>query len=423
MAKSEFVTFTPYDQQMAELQRRQRMADLLQQQALEPVQAPEGGRFVVPVSPLAPLAKMLQGYIGGRMERDITRRRGEAEQQARQEAETYLRGFQPSMQVSPQAALDASLTPMDQVANVQPQAVSLTPQERQTRILSGVSSANPYTRAMAGALSQMKPETEEYYDAVPVTIDGVTQMVQYSKTGGAPRMLAGQKYEKPTTPAPLSEYQRQELELRKREQQFRETKAGQALERPKAPSGFRYTSSGDLEPIPGGPNDPNAVKNMPASMISANIADTAEIKRFGDNKSLLGGFISDIDSGKLPLGKGTNLKYEGEQAVSGLNIGGVGFGSASPEAVRYFELKRAVTEQVNSILSLAKGPQTDQDAIRARDQILSNLNDPKIVASGLRRLQEIFDRESTIREDSIAERNQAYGRGGVPAPPPGFKRQ
>jgi hypothetical protein len=184
-----------------------------------------------------------------------------------------------------------------------------------------------------------------------------------------------------------------------------------AFNRPPPPPGFRYTKDGnDYEFVPGGPNDPNAVKAMPPSMLSANISDAGDVKRLQGNKDMLQGFIDDLsgDNPKLPLSATKIAIYRANQTTSGV----MGLPAASDATTRYFELERAVNEQVNEILSRAKGPQTDQDALRAKKQILDNMNDRNIVTSGLRRLQEIYDRETGIRNDSIAERNAAYGRGG-----------
>lgn len=69
---NEFVTLTPYDEQLEKLRRRQRMADLLQQQAMEPLESQVApGGYVVPTSPLLGLAKMLQAYMGGREQSNI----------------------------------------------------------------------------------------------------------------------------------------------------------------------------------------------------------------------------------------------------------------------------------------------------------------------------------------------------------------
>lgn len=69
---NEFVTLTPYDEQLEKLRQRQRMADLLQQQAMQPLESQTApGGYVVPTSPLLGLAKMLQAYSAGRAQRGI----------------------------------------------------------------------------------------------------------------------------------------------------------------------------------------------------------------------------------------------------------------------------------------------------------------------------------------------------------------
>jgi hypothetical protein len=149
---------------------------------------------------------------------------------------------------------------------------------------------------------------------------------------------------------------------------------------------------------------------MPASVINDNIADSQTIKRLRAGRETAQGFIDSLsgEKPKLQLSAFNNAKYRADEATSGV----MGMGPASDAAVQYVALERFVNEQVNEYLSRAKGPQTDQDANRTRKQILDNITDNKIVVSGLQRLQEIFDREDQIFNESIAERNAAYGRGG-----------
>ena len=91
-----FSVQSPYDQQMEELKRRQRMAELMQQEAMQPLESQVApGGMVVPTSPVLGLAKLLQGYMSGKQLRDIEKQRGEAEQGARTEALDFLRSFSP----------------------------------------------------------------------------------------------------------------------------------------------------------------------------------------------------------------------------------------------------------------------------------------------------------------------------------------
>lgn len=69
-----FQSFTladPYQLQQSELDRRQKMAEILQQQAFEPIQAGSYNGIQAPISPLQGLAKVLQGYIANKDKKDI----------------------------------------------------------------------------------------------------------------------------------------------------------------------------------------------------------------------------------------------------------------------------------------------------------------------------------------------------------------
>lgn len=90
----EFVNFNPYDEQLEKLRQRQRMADLLQQQAMQPLESQTApGGYVVPTSPLLGLTKLLQSYMAGKAQRGVDTelsdlRNKAAEAQRAQEAAT-----------------------------------------------------------------------------------------------------------------------------------------------------------------------------------------------------------------------------------------------------------------------------------------------------------------------------------------------
>lgn len=67
------INLSPYTQEYDAIQRRRKMAELLQAQANQPLETNQmAGGYVVPVSPFAGLAKVLQGYTSGQIERDST---------------------------------------------------------------------------------------------------------------------------------------------------------------------------------------------------------------------------------------------------------------------------------------------------------------------------------------------------------------
>ena len=55
----------PYDEDYRSIARREQMAQILQQQALQPIEAGSYQGIQAPISPLAGIAKVLQGYFAG----------------------------------------------------------------------------------------------------------------------------------------------------------------------------------------------------------------------------------------------------------------------------------------------------------------------------------------------------------------------
>lgn len=148
-----FSVQSPYDRQMEELKRRQRMAELMQQEAMQPLESQVApGGMVVPTSPVLGLAKLLQGYMSGKQLRDIEKQRGEAEQRAGTEAMDFLRTIRQG-EPSKDAALAASLSPTP----TESIRVPLSPTERQTRIESAFLGGSPQMK-LAAQLASMKPE-------------------------------------------------------------------------------------------------------------------------------------------------------------------------------------------------------------------------------------------------------------------------
>jgi len=404
-----FKTQSPYEQQIEELKRRQQMAEMLQQQALQPLESQVApGGMVVPTSPVLGLTKMLQAYMGGKQLRDIEKQRSEREQLEGNKAMNFLKDIRMGQQqpMSADDALGASLS----ATPTEAQRMPMSAMDKQGAMDAAMLGGSPQMR-MAAQLAAMKPERKVKFGDVD-TSKFTPESLRAAESADDLGLLV-QIAPKPATPTV-----RPTEVMRNGKPTIIDALTGNVIGegRPiassfgRAPSGFRYTGQGELEPIPGGPNDPNSPKAMPASVINDNIADSQTIKRLRAGRETAQGFIDSLsgEKPKLQLSAFNNAKYRADEATSGV----MGMGPASDAAVQYVALERFVNEQVNEYLSRAKGPQTDQDANRTRKQILDNITDNKIVVSGLQRLQEIFDREDQIFNESIAERNAAYGRGG-----------
>ena len=72
MADVSFNIANPYQTQLEELARRQKMAEIMQQQSFQPIERTSYQGIEAPISPLSGLAKVLQGYMSGKAQRDIS---------------------------------------------------------------------------------------------------------------------------------------------------------------------------------------------------------------------------------------------------------------------------------------------------------------------------------------------------------------
>jgi len=76
MAESyNFNIANPYQQQQEELARRQKMAEILQQQSFQPMERTSYAGIEAPISPYAGLAKMLQAYAGAKGQQKVAEER------------------------------------------------------------------------------------------------------------------------------------------------------------------------------------------------------------------------------------------------------------------------------------------------------------------------------------------------------------
>lgn len=132
-----------------------------------------------------------------------------------------------------------------------------------------------------------------------------------------------------------------------------------------------------------------------------------------------GKYIDLIDKDVAKYGTIENLK-------SGWNAW---FGQSTESDRQKANIRRFVTSSVNAVLNMAKGPQTDQDAQRARDQIMNGLDtkDPQLVRDGLELLKKTledasandYDSMQLIEEQfpSMKNRSSKYKQTATPAAP------
>ena len=159
-----FKTQSPYEQQIEEMKRRQQMAEMLQQQALQPLESQVApGGMVVPTSPVLGLTKMLQAYMGGKQLRDIEKQRGEREQLEGNKAMNFLKDIRMGQQqpMSADEALGASLS----ATPTEAQRMPMSAMNKQGAMDAAMLGGSPQMR-MAAQLAAMKPERVLQLDKV-----------------------------------------------------------------------------------------------------------------------------------------------------------------------------------------------------------------------------------------------------------------
>src|SRR3990167_3773729 len=85
----------PYGADQMEIQRRQKLAEMLQQQSMQPLQSQGGGRLQAPISPFHVAGQLMKGYQSKKLS---------------QEAEDKQKALADRMQSERQAALAKALS-------------------------------------------------------------------------------------------------------------------------------------------------------------------------------------------------------------------------------------------------------------------------------------------------------------------------
>ena len=157
-------TFTDYGVEAQDIERRRKMAELLQQQALQPIEQTTAGGYVTPISWTQGLAKALQGYAGMKGQEKATQEQRDLAGRAKMEAQDYFGGM-------PQAkTTDLNPVAMDDEGNAMPPALQTTQPTRQELMsyaLKGSMSGNPLVQPVAGSMLAQYIKQDEPYTLAP----------------------------------------------------------------------------------------------------------------------------------------------------------------------------------------------------------------------------------------------------------------
>lgn len=143
-------------------------------------------------------------------------------------------------------------------------------------------------------------------------------------------------------------------------------------------------------------------KNVPRLPTAALKLQQEELDAIGMAATIqsdIGAIKSQVDSGQLNLGPVKNVKS------AAMNWAGV----SDENSRNYATLRTSLEKLRNDSLRLNKGVQTEGDAVRAWNEVLTNINDQELVSKRLGEIQKINERAANIRKMNVDSIRSNFG--------------
>lgn len=101
--------------------------------------------------------------------------------------------------------------------------------------------------------------------------------------------------------------------------------------------------------------------------------------------------IGKIDSGVLDLGPTSNLAYKVQNFA----------GASTPKSQAFGDMLTSLEKLRNDTLRLNKGVQTEGDAVRAMNEVISSANDPQLFKVNMEKLNAVNTRAAEIQKQKV----------------------
>jgi hypothetical protein len=161
----------------------------------------------------------------------------------------------------------------------------------------------------------------------------------------------------------------------------------------------KWRQEGDLQYSPDGKVELVPQRQLPSAALKAEEEDVAAVSTASSLNNMLGGYIKQIDEGALNFGPVQNLASQGALMA----------GMASPKDRNFASFRAGLERLRNESLRLNTGVQTNDDAIRAWNELISNLNDEGFVRQRLAEIQGYNQRALQERQARLETRRAQYG--------------
>ena len=178
------INLNPYTAESAAIQRRLQMAQLLGQQALQPVEVPQ--QAGVRASPYMGLAKMLQGYMAGSEEKAATEAYKDLANRYQAGNKADVSGFLEALQGAPERAQRLDPQEVQQMADqgtpMPPNIPAIAPDRTRAMALA-LGSQNPTLQGAGGAMLSQMFAQDKIKDFKVELVGEKTHRIGYTETG------------------------------------------------------------------------------------------------------------------------------------------------------------------------------------------------------------------------------------------------
>lgn len=372
-----------WDYQEQELAQRRKYAEALRSQGMQPLEQTAVGGQIAPIHWTQGLAKMLQAYTGAKELESVKKERQDMAQRRQTVLADTFANYTKASQGSP-AEMAPSMARMPNPDG--------SMQQVETR------PAVAPNRGAALAELMKNPDTAPY--ALQAQMAQMTKADEPIVVGRTLKTRSGQTIGVDET------WQAEQRAAREAKKADLETKlADQRTSREEAAALRRElaaNASADRRMIAGMMDARREQKNVPKLPTSALKMQQEELDAIGTNSAInadLAAMGAQIESGELQLGPVKNLTAKAKN-----------FLGASDESSKNLASFQATLEKLrNDSLRLNKGVQTEGDAVRAWNEMLANINDPKLVKQRLGEIQKINERAANLRRMNVDSIRSNFG--------------
>jgi hypothetical protein len=190
MAEYNFNIQDPYAAQAADIARRQKMAEIMQAQALQPIEKFSYNGIEARISPYQGLAKMLQAYMGGRGQAAALEEQKALGEKVRSERQSEIKDFMGAMTGTPETTVSTGpiapeLMTEERMPFTTDKTIPAVAPNRQKALALALQSSSPILQSAGGALLAESIKPQESLFAKPSAKDFTNESVlEFSRTGG-----------------------------------------------------------------------------------------------------------------------------------------------------------------------------------------------------------------------------------------------